>query len=422
MEFPCALRLPALAAIATALALAAPASAEPALAPATKPTPAPDLRSIPPMAFFVAKGDADACGPGCGEWIAADGAIDGGTPARLRALLAKLNKAGKRALPIYFHSPGGSVTASLELGRLMRAHKMKAAIGRTIPQGCDPNAVREKACDVIMRSGRELTGQLRTNRAVCASACVYAFVGAAEREVAPGASLGVHSMQITRTTILKNQEGRILATSKTKITGDVPSIREAHSRVARYATEMGIGRELVEAAAAVPFEKIRALTRDEIVRFGIDRREFVQSGWTREAHPSSGRVGLTTFMVGPDIDEPQQYRVSLLRLSCASSSERILVQLARQQRPFAKARSVALVAGGNELALKPFGKPVVDSKGVETEGRGALAAPAYFENAAKDESIEIVEEGAAPGGAKRRTALSVAGLASLLKALPEQCY
>jgi hypothetical protein len=373
------------------------------------------------MVFFLAKGDSDACGPGCGEWIAADGAIDGGAPQRLGALLAKLNRSGKRTLPIYFSSPGGNVDASLALGRLMRAQKMKAAIGRTIPQGCDPNAARDKACDAIMRSGRELTGELRTNGAACVSACVYAFIGAAEREVPPGASLGVHSMQITRTMIRKNLEGRILAMSKSKITGDVPDIREAHKRVAQYAAEMSIGRDLVDAAAAIPFEKVRALTRAEIVRFGIDKREFAQSGWVREANPTSGRVGLIKFMIRPDLDEPQQYRMALMRLSC-SPSKNILVQLAREQSPFAKARSVALVAGGNELVLKPFGKPAVNSKGVEMEVRGALATPAWFENALKGESIEIVEQGAALEAAKRRAALSIAALASLLKTLPEECY
>jgi hypothetical protein len=29
-----------------------------------------------PMIFFVAKGTPDTCGPGCNEWIAAEGAID----------------------------------------------------------------------------------------------------------------------------------------------------------------------------------------------------------------------------------------------------------------------------------------------------------------------------------------------------------
>src|SRR5262249_29559647 len=221
-------------------------------------------------------------------------------------------------------------------------------IGRTVPQGCDPAAIRDKACEALLRSGRELTAELRTNRAVCVSACVYAFLGGAEREVAPGASLGVHSMQITRTMIRKTYEGKILAMSRTKITGDVPSIREAHRGVARYAAEMGIGRELVDAAAATPFEKVRVLTRPELVRFGVDKREFAQSGWTREANTTSGRVGLIKFMIGPDADEPQQYRMSLMRLSC-SSEKKILVQLAREQSPSAQARSVALLADGKEL-------------------------------------------------------------------------
>jgi len=80
------------------------------------------------------------------------------------------------------------------------------------------------------------------------------------------------------------------------------------------------------------------------------------------------------------------------------------------------------MADGKELVLKPFGKPAVNSKGVEMEARGALAAPAYVENAVKGASIEIVEESAASGGAKRRTPVSTAGLAPLLKTLPEQCY
>src|SRR5581483_2703643 len=68
--------------------------------PAPKVAPAKaDARKWGPMAFFLAKGEADACGAGCGEWIAAEGRIDAATPARLRSLLARI---GKRKLPIYF--------------------------------------------------------------------------------------------------------------------------------------------------------------------------------------------------------------------------------------------------------------------------------------------------------------------------------
>ena len=59
-----------------------------------------------PMVFYVAKGEPNACGAGCREWIVAEGTIDRDAPVRLRALL---NRLGQRKLPIYFHSPGGSV-------------------------------------------------------------------------------------------------------------------------------------------------------------------------------------------------------------------------------------------------------------------------------------------------------------------------
>ena len=228
----------------------------------------------PPMVFFVAKGAPDSCGSGCGEWIAADGTIDRATPGRLRALLGRL---GKRKLPIYFHSPGGSVDAALELGRMMRARDMQAGVARTIPQGCDPAQIREAACDTLKRSGRELGAALREMNASCNSACVYAFLGAKVRTVPPGAGLGVHSISILRTMIRRNHEGRVLAISSTRITGNGPDIRSAHGGVARYAAEMGIGRALIDAAAAVPHETIRYLTRGEIARFGIDPREVVES-------------------------------------------------------------------------------------------------------------------------------------------------
>src|SRR5262249_40121061 len=97
-----------------------------------------------PMAFYVAKGEADECGAGRREWIAAEGMIDEGAPARLRGLLGRL---GQRKLPIYFHSPGGSVGAGIAIGRLLRERRMNAGVGRTIPRGCDPLQRQEPACD-----------------------------------------------------------------------------------------------------------------------------------------------------------------------------------------------------------------------------------------------------------------------------------
>ena len=40
------------------------------------------------MVFFMAKGAPNSCGPGCSEWIAAEGAFDPEAPQRLREFLA----------------------------------------------------------------------------------------------------------------------------------------------------------------------------------------------------------------------------------------------------------------------------------------------------------------------------------------------
>ena len=92
----------------------------------TKPTQTKSASLPPPIVFFLAKGEPNACGPGCQEWIAADGTFDPGADGRLRALLKKL---GGRKLPIFFHSPGGSITAGLGIGRLMRERGLTAGVG-----------------------------------------------------------------------------------------------------------------------------------------------------------------------------------------------------------------------------------------------------------------------------------------------------
>jgi hypothetical protein len=85
------------------------AAAEPdrPAAPKTTPKTKAAVRS-PPMIFYLAKGENGACGTDCNEWIAAEGQIETGSAQQLRTFLTRL---GKRKLPIFFHSPGGNVTA-----------------------------------------------------------------------------------------------------------------------------------------------------------------------------------------------------------------------------------------------------------------------------------------------------------------------
>ncbi|SDC19088.1 hypothetical protein SAMN05216337_1001473 [Bradyrhizobium brasilense] len=49
------------------------------------------------MIFYVAHGAPDACGPGCSDWIAAEGAVQWDTYKRLLAILDRQNG---RKLPV----------------------------------------------------------------------------------------------------------------------------------------------------------------------------------------------------------------------------------------------------------------------------------------------------------------------------------
>ena len=239
----------------------------------------------PPIVFYVAKGEPDACGAGCREWIAAEGTIDQDAPTRLRSLL---NRLGQRKLPIYFHSPGGSVEGGLAIGRLMRERRMTAGVGRTIPLGCDPLQEHEAACDSLKRAGRELMAELRTARTLCNSSCVYALIGAAVREVGAGARIGVHEIALGR------DDGRGMPAPvdrKSLSQEQLKQLRAEEARLARYIGEMGIDKALFEAAAQIRHERVRYLSLDEIARFGIDRREFQESRWMVDEGPTGTAGG-----------------------------------------------------------------------------------------------------------------------------------
>ncbi|MEN3380113.1 MAG: hypothetical protein V7608_157 [Hyphomicrobiales bacterium] len=367
-----------------------------------------------PMVFFIATGDPDACGAGCSAWIAAEGRIDDGTPGRLRALLARL---GKRKLPIYFYSPGGAVDAALAMGRMLRAHNLTAGVARTIPQGCDPELAHEPSCDTLKRSGRELAAELRTRGAACNSACVYALLGATVREVPVDASLGVHSISILQTVTRRNGDGRVVATSSTRVTGDAPSIRTAHGRVARYAAEMGISRALVDAAAAVPADTVRFITREEIAQFGIDKREFIETRWTADTG-TTGSFAKLVMEARPN--EPKRYGITMVRLGC--SRRMIDMRLSRRATVLDKASLIVAKAGDREISFGPA-RSWLDPKGEETDTRIARVPIYFLERTVARDTVELIEATsyATMNTPVHRTSLSTAGFAPLLSTLLQKC-
>src|SRR5579864_426901 len=71
------------------------------------------------MIFYVAHSAADACGPGCSDWIAAEGTVQWDTHKRLIAILDR--QAGRK-LPVVIHSWGpANLNVAYSLGRILRS-------------------------------------------------------------------------------------------------------------------------------------------------------------------------------------------------------------------------------------------------------------------------------------------------------------
>ena len=98
--------------------------------------------------------------------------------------------------------------------------------------------------------------------------------GAATREVDPDVTVGVHSARVTM-----NYQRRPRAAQGGARTRGQPRDRAAGSRPCRYVVAMGIDRGLLDLIKTVKFEQMHALKRDELVRFGIDKRELVETNW-----------------------------------------------------------------------------------------------------------------------------------------------
>jgi hypothetical protein len=260
--------------IAALVLICGPASAAAPMAPpASKARPALPKAPTPPMQFYVVKGAPDSCGLGCDRWIQLEGQIDGGAAARFRRFFARLRD---RNMPLYFYSPGGNLDQAIAMGTLLHEKPVVARVGRSVLADCGFEAQDSDVCLKLKQSGRELHGDPSTRGALCGSACPYLILGASTREIAPDAALAVHNSRIVVTFTGGQPTPTMVAAANER----------AHERsdrnIAAYFARMGGDGALLALARTVRFEDMHVLTREEIVRFGIDRREFVETPWIFE--------------------------------------------------------------------------------------------------------------------------------------------
>lgn len=290
----------------------------------------PDLE---PMIFFVAKGEPNVCGPGCSEWIAAEGMFEGPqVEQRFRALLATLKG---RNLPIVFNSLGGVIGEALVLGRILRERRMVASVGESYPEGCKAQIAADESCRRIMVAKPELKAQLRTAGAVCYSACVYALLGASARHVPADARVGIHGSSPTD-----------VSTRPGALTPE-----QLHNNRKRYILEMGANPGLQDSASKVPPANVHVLSRDELVRYRVETTASYESDWMQYQEP---RGAMRWYMLKAVTDSRgangTEFRTTNLRITCAEG--RPATSIEYQREPVSNEIDVSTIiriAGGSDV-------------------------------------------------------------------------
>jgi len=357
-----------------------------------------------PMTFYVVKGAPDACGRGCDTWIEAEGKVESDTAARLKTFLDRFRD---RNLPIYFASPGGNLDQAIAMGNILHGRPAVARVGRTMVQECGFEAQDSEVCVKLKRSGRELHGDLFTGGAICASACPYALMGAAVHEVPPDAILAIHSPKVILNFRGGQPEAFVIAAANQRG-------RERVDRVASvYLAKMGIDAGLLALTRTVKFEDIHVLTRDEIARFGIDRREFVETAWRFE-HTAFNMVRKIATVRAPG---ETSFRLMQWRVACFNA-DRFALDF---QRPVRAGALVAITHAGASPVY--FNGPSLVGSASNFEQWGMRLIRSRLDSLVGQPQIEITETAVASDGrmVPQTTKLSNEGWAGALESLLATC-
>jgi hypothetical protein len=144
------------------------------------------------MIFYVAHGAPGACGPGCSEWIAAEGIVQWDTHKRLIAIL---DRQARRKLPVVIHSWGESnLNVATSLGRILRDRGIDTTVGSTEVETCNGKA--EAECFALKRQGGPLDARLDLLDARCELACVFMLAGGVHRSLPAGTRMILSGMSI----------------------------------------------------------------------------------------------------------------------------------------------------------------------------------------------------------------------------------
>jgi hypothetical protein len=231
------------------------------------------FKGMQPMQVRIVRNAQSGCEPDCAEWISAEGDIVDTTPAAFRKVLTEL---GKRRLPLFINSGGGSIEAAMTIGAMLRERKMDVSVTRTEFEPCIGSA---KDCAKTSKVARK--GKPNSYNAYCASACTLVLAAGTKRLSSTASHVGVHQIIVYQTQIRIRRTYRVTTmqrpdgatrTRKTLIkeqrmpgkTFEVNVDERTYKPIEAYLRRMGIDSSLVPLMEATPHTGIHWMTSREL--------------------------------------------------------------------------------------------------------------------------------------------------------------
>jgi len=174
-----------------------------------------------------------------GQILTLTGEFRSGDPAKLESLLRR-----SPVLEARLASPGGTMVAGLEIGRIFR----QAGIATRVMAG-----------------------------GTCASSCFFAFLGGPLRVVESGGRLGVHMHSMSGNTDYIDKLKQVLVADQLSVDDRVRLIvllneqfsAWAAGLIADHVVRMGVSMEIFEPLFSTSHMDVHWLTRSEMVRFNV---------------------------------------------------------------------------------------------------------------------------------------------------------
>jgi hypothetical protein len=234
------------------------------------------------------------------------------------------------------------------------------------------------------------------------------MLGASTREIAPDAALAVHNSRIVVTFTGGSPTPTMVAAANARA-----HERSDHNIAAYFARVRG-DAALLTLARTVKFEDMHVLTREEIARFGIDRREFADTPWIFE--PGTNSM-VRKLAVQRKVGEASFHMIQW-RMICFDS-DRFELDFQRPIVANAAVATVSLASGG----AKPLGFTYPPRRGSGIEQWGMRLSKASLQPLLDLPQAEFTETSLAADGRQlpHKENISGDGLARSLEALLGTC-